>query len=207
MEQLSPKEQYDIKKTQKEVAKQNSQKSQAPKNLGRIIIGVAAILVIGGIIFFFAKQGEPLGPDFSREVPYEGDSHLPEGTFVTYQSNPPASGNHWPTPLNDGVYNKEKPDEAVIHSLEHGRIWISYKPSISAEIIAKLEKLGDGQGLIVTPRNANDTDIALAAWNRLDTFNIENGILDEKRVKEFIKRYKNKGPEFVPGNGGGKTYE
>ncbi|MBI2642659.1 MAG: DUF3105 domain-containing protein [Candidatus Wildermuthbacteria bacterium] len=204
MEQLSPKEQYDLARAQKGAEKQ---KFKAPKSLKWIIVSLLVLLIAGGAVFFFMSKREALGADLSREMPFEGQTHVTEGTDVIHQSNPPTSGNHWPTPLKDGVYKTEKPDEAVLHSMEHGRVWISYKPSLSADIIKTLEKLGNGQALIVTPRNANETDIALAAWTRLDAFNLENGVLDEKRIRDFIHRYKNKGPEFIPGSGGGKTYE
>lgn len=203
---LSRKEQYDLKKTQQGAERQKSKGSS--KNLKWIVLVAIAIFALGGAVFFLASQREAPREDLSREMPDEGDKHVPEGTEVTYQSNPPTSGNHWPTPLSDGVYKTEKPDEAVIHSMEHGRVWISYKPSLPANIIEQLEKLGDGQALIITPRNASETDIALAAWTRLDTFNLNiDGTLDEQRVRDFINRYKNKGPEFIPGHGGGKTYE
>ncbi|MDO8633633.1 MAG: DUF3105 domain-containing protein [Candidatus Wildermuthbacteria bacterium] len=205
MEQLSPKEQYDLSKAQKGAEKQTF---KAPKNLKWIIVSLLVLLIAIGAIFFLNSKREAPGADLSRQMNDEGDAHVPEGTEVAYQSNPPTSGNHWPVPLTDGVYKTEKPDEALVHSMEHGRIWISYKPSLDADIIAKLEKLGDGQALIVTPRNANETDVALAAWTHLDTFNLNSdGTLDEKRIQDFISRYKNKGPEFIPGSGGGKTYE
>ena len=203
-QQLSPKEQYELVKTQKSAEKQ---KFKAPKNLRWIIISLLVLLIVIGAIFFLNSKREAPGADLSREVAYEGDKHVTEGTEVEYQSNPPASGNHWPVPLSDGVYKTEKPDEAVVHSMEHGRVWISYRPSLPANIIEQLEKLGSGQALVITPRSTNEADIALAAWTRLDTFNLENGILDEKRIQDFIRRYKNKGPEFIPGSGGGKTYE
>ncbi|OHA68133.1 MAG: hypothetical protein A3A27_00295 [Candidatus Wildermuthbacteria bacterium RIFCSPLOWO2_01_FULL_47_18] len=204
MEQLSPKEQYDLSKAQKGAEKQTF---KAPKNLKWILVLLLLLLFAIGAVFFLNSRREAPGADLSRQMNDEGDAHVTEGTDVAYQSNPPTSGNHWPVPLTDGVYKTEKRDQAVVHSLEHGRVWISYKPSLPANIIEQLEKLGDGQALIVTPRNANETDIALAAWTRLDTFNLENGTLDEKRVQDFIRRYKNKGPEFIPGSGGGKTYE
>ena len=52
--------------------------------------------------------------------------------------------------------------------------------------------------MVVTSRALNDTDIALAAWGRLDAFNLADGVLDEVRVKDFITRYVNRGPERVP---------
>lgn len=202
---FSKKEQYDLSKIREDASKKHAVFVKRVKTAVFALLGLA---IVGGIVFFFISNRKAPGTDYSREVSYEGDTHVAEGTEVTYQSNPPTSGNHWSVPLSDGVYKTEKPDEALVHSLEHGRVWISYKPSLPANIIEQLEKLGSGQALIVTSRTANETDIALAAWTRLDTFNLApDGTLDEQRVRDFINRYKNKGPEFIPGSGGGKTYE
>lgn len=202
---LSKKEQYDLGKQQEQTAQT---RAVFMKKIRTLAIVVAGIVLVAVLAFFFVTTRKEPGTDYSLEMPFEGQSHVAEGTDIKHQSNPPTSGNHWPTPLKDGVYKTEKPDEAVIHSMEHGRVWISYKPSLSPDIIKQLEKLGSGQALIVTPRNANETDIALAAWTRLDTFNLNvDGTLDEQRVLNFINRYKNKGPEFVPGSTSGKTYE
>ena len=57
--------------------------------------------------------------------------------------------------------------------------------------------------VIITPREANETDIALAAWGRLDTFNLDGKALPVERITDFIKRYANQGPEKVPQASGG----
>lgn len=178
------------------------QKQKKIMRLMRWVVGIAvAVALIGGIVWaIIANKPAPLGEDFSRAVPYEGATHVTEGDNVSYQSNPPTSGNHWPDPLRDGVYDTEKPDEAIVHSMEHGRIWISYNPSVSEEVREKLRAIAKREArVIATPRAANSTDVALAAWNRLDAFNVNpDGSFSEKRVRDFIRRYRDKGPEYVP---------
>ena len=176
----------------------------------KLIIWLIILGVIGVAGWFGIKAmtPEPLSTDYSIAMPREGATHVSEGSRVQYQSNPPTSGNHWSNPLRDGIYDTERPDEAIIHSLEHGRVWVSYRPNVGEETIQALKNALKGKsGIILTPRSANDKDIALAAWTRLDTFNLEEGkTLDAKRVKDFIQRYRNKGPEYIPQNVG-KTYE
>jgi len=178
--------------------------------------GGAGILVAGGlfVLFTFANPDQtrpaemPTGPDYSKSMRNEGADHVAEGTKVTYQSNPPTSGSHWQDPLLDGIYEKEKPEEAIVHSLEHGRIWISYQPSLPQSVIDQLKSVASEQKrVILTPRARNEAPIALAAWRRLDTFSLdENGNVDEQRIFDFIERYRDKGPEYVP-QMTGKRYE
>ena len=176
--------------------------------LAVIIFG--GVFIIWGAVSFKKKSSEPLSQDFSREVSFEGSEHISDGIKVEYKSNPPASGTHWPTWLSDGIYDKGKPDEAVVHALEHGRVWVSYRPSILEETKKELEKLLGGQSVVIlTPRERNETDIALAAWQRLDTFNLnDDGSFDKNRILDFIKRYRLKGPEsLAAGKMGGSRYD
>lgn len=153
-------------------------------------------------------SSETLGQDYSKSMPHEGAAHVSEGTKVTYQSNPPTSGSHWPDPLLDGIYDVEKPDEALVHSLEHGRVWISYQSSLPQSAMDQLKSLAQREKrVILTRRESNETSIALAAWQRLDAFNLDDtGNVDEQRILDFIQRYRDKGPEYVP-QMTGKRYE
>jgi hypothetical protein len=206
---LTRKERRELKRTEKQEKKSQEKSKRGVKKI--MLWGVGLLLVAGVITSFFilSSKTQTFQPDFSKAIPDEGRTHVSEGTSVEYNSNPPTSGNHWGDPLADGIYDTEKPDEAIVHSLEHGRVWVSYKPSIPDQTKKTLEDLMKRyNGTVLTPRSANDTDIALAAWNRLDTFNLEpDGTFNESRIIDFINRWRNKGPEFVPGSGGGKTYE
>lgn len=160
------------------------------------LVGVLTLVNPGAA----SDKTSPTSPDYSRQTQYEGNRHETEGTDLTYQLNPPTSGSHWPDPLLDGIYDTEKPDEAIVHSLEHGRIWISYQPSLPQSALEQLKGIASREKrVILTPRASNETPIALAAWQRLDTFEPDqNGMVDEQRILDFIARYRDKGPEYVP---------
>ena len=88
-----------------------------------IIGGVVLGLIVGGGYklvksITVAKPGEAIA-DLGRE-------HVPVGTSVEYNSNPPTSGPHYSQWTKRGVYEKEIEDGYLIHSLEHGYIVISY---------------------------------------------------------------------------------
>jgi hypothetical protein len=86
-----------------------------------------------------------------------------------------------------------------VHNLEHGEIWISYRPGIPESAINELKSIVQSSyKTVLTPRSKNDMDIAVAAWGRLDKFNLDGALLDRQRIEDFISRYRNKGPELVP---------
>lgn len=174
------------------------------------------VLVIGGVWFFsrpsvlgVQDETEPTAvskPVASvQEFKIVGRDHVAVGTTVTtYNSNPPTSGPHWPADAKNGVYENQLPDEQLVHNLEHGYVWISYKAGseaspeagISEDDKKKLTEIveGDSWKTILAPREQNDSKIALAAWGRL----LKMDELDENKVKEFIKTYRNRGPENTP---------
>lgn len=52
--------------------------------------------------------------------------HVPEGTPMTYCSNPPSGGNHYPVWANFQEYTTEIPWPYLVHDLEHGAILLLY---------------------------------------------------------------------------------
>lgn len=171
---------------------------------------VPTLVLVIGAVWFLGTMGtgskkEDSGKPESVSTPvlgtvdYEvvGRNHITEGTSGTgYTTNPPISGPHWPSPANNGIYEVELPDEKVIHNLEHGYIWISYKPDVGDEVKKKLYEIvqGDDWKIVLMPRSKNDSKIALAAWGRL----LKMDEPDYDKIREFIKTYRNRGPEKTP---------
>lgn len=185
-------------KTMKENNKQDRIKAAKTKKwiirYGSIF--VILVLVVYGISFLASSTG-PESEDFSISYPSQGRNHIAnDATHIAYNSNPPSSGPHYVQPVRGGFYSEAIPDEAVVHNLEHGDIWITYNPAIDDASKAILEKFA-GRYVVVSPRTENEGDVSLVAWGRVDTFSLENGVLDEERIKNFISRYDNKGPENV----------
>ncbi len=187
-------ERHKQKKVAREAEALRTRRKKVFKKISYWIAGL--VVVIGGGWLLISTTG-PKGPDYSHPVKILGRNHIREGTaFNGYNSNPPTSGDHYQNPAPARFYDKELPDEQLVHNLEHGHIWIAYKPGLPAEIVDGLKNFAGGN-IVVTPRSKNDTDIALAAWGRLDKFDIEANEIDSQRIKDFISRYQNRGPESV----------
>lgn len=167
------------------------------KNFKKYII---VIFIIGALAYLFylgVQERLPIGDDMSVLYVDQGRMHIQVGAeHPAYNSNPPSSGWHYASPVDPGFYDKEVADEYLVHNLEHGNVWIAYRPDIGDDLIKKLRTFASAW-TVIAPREKNETDVALVAWGRVDAFNIENGILDEARVSDFITRYKNRGPEKV----------
>ncbi len=201
MNELSSKELYDQKKKEKFSGEKRTGKFKMFK---KILIWIAVFLVISGGIYWFIKRSQEktaLRKIYAVQIPDQGRNHIDVGApHPTYSSNPPTSGWHYGNPATKGVYKKELSDEQLIHNLEHGYIWISYRPDASPEIIKQIESFyGFGKKIIVELRKENDKLVVLAAWNWLDKFDpVSDDSLNSeelKRIGDFIDKYANQGPE------------
>lgn len=183
-------------------AKEREEKVRGRQHIRRKTV-VTACVVVGIILIVWlilsAMKGKgPTGEDLSHACPDTSREHIAIGApHSPYQSNPPCGGPHYPQTARKTFYESAVPDEYVIHNLEHGDVWIAYHPRVSAEAKAVLKKLLLPK-IIITPREANTEDVAVVAWGRVDTFNLEGGELPADRIKDFVTRYRNKGPEQVP---------
>lgn len=149
------------------------------------------MLVLVFLWIRYLKHREENLPGASVQV--LGRNHVPKGAaHSAYNSNPPTSGDHYDVPAEWGVYKEPLEDEQLIHNLEHGGVWIAYKPDISKDIITKLEGMVKkyGKKVIVAPRPVNDSDVAVAVWGRLDKFSVAE--YSDERVENFIESLRNK---------------
>ncbi len=67
-----------------------------------------------------------------RSFRSEGQQHVTEP--VRYESSPPHSGNHSQVPAEDGAYDEAAANENLVHSLEHGRVIVQFRPSVSKRV-------------------------------------------------------------------------
>jgi hypothetical protein len=74
---------------------------------------------------------------------------------VTYAVVPPVGGPHNAVWMNAGVYTKPVPSERAVHNLEHGAVWITYRPNLPATEVAKLVTFVGSQSLIPESEQAS----------------------------------------------------
>jgi hypothetical protein len=135
----------------------------------------------------------------------EGAQHE-ERTFTEadYKTNPPTSGNHFPSWSEDGVYpsGSTPPLGELVHTLEHGRIDVQYKPGTPQETVDQLNALladmEDGYHLLLFENSTNmDAAVAATAWGHsLTCPEMNDKVFDA--IRTFRNEYIDKGPEQVP---------
>ncbi len=194
--------------------KENKEKAantkETRKKVKKFLVWAVVLLVVG--LAVWKVMGSVTNAPNIVEVkgdffPAQSRDHISLGAAHTaYNSNPPTGGWHYGTPAQAGIYDKELADEQLIHNLEHGHVWIAYRPDLDPALAGKsgvdpavVDKLAEitksyGSKIIMAPRANNDTAIALSAWEyllKLDNF-------DEIQIQGFIKAHRGKGPENIP---------
>ncbi|HLV35802.1 MAG TPA: DUF3105 domain-containing protein [Spirillospora sp.] len=179
------------------------QAANRSRNLLLTGVAVVAVVVIGVAVFLINRSQQfdvdvSTVPDNSVTYPSLGQTHIPEGSpRPTYNSNPPTSGDHYANWVPTRVYSEVVPDELMVHNLEHGHIWLSYRDADDTEAIETLTQIQSQSPnwIVVTYRPENDDRIAVASWGRLLTLDEP----DEAQILAFVARYRNQAPESIPG--------
>ncbi len=92
-------------------------------NTEKKILITGLVLILAGVGFFIFNETKPRP---GTDIADLGRGHVPIGTKIDYNSNPPTSGPHYEIWVKPGVYDRPQEDRNLVHSLEHGYIVISY---------------------------------------------------------------------------------
>lgn len=119
--------------------------------------------------------------------------------YVTYNSVPPSSGDHWGTAQRCGFFNDPVPDEQIVHNLEHSNIVISYNLPNQADLDALKKVYNELEGgwrnhfTVARPYDKiAEGQVALSAWGVID---VMDGV-DSERIQKFFEHYVGRlGPE------------
>ncbi len=129
--------------------------------------------------------------------PSEGQLHVAEGTPVTYNTDPPTSGTHWPTAWPGGFYDTVIPSGYLVHSLEHGGVVIYYNaPALTTAQLDTLRARAAAYAasfspVVVVPRNDAVYPVILTAW----THRLRLPSYAQNRIDDFIGMFRGHGPE------------
>jgi hypothetical protein len=204
---------------QEEAARKAAARKRTLQIGGGAVLGLAVIAAVA--IVALAGGGDDKGDATVKTTKLAADAKAAGCTFsqfksegrshtagkVTYKTNPPTSGNHNPTPAQDGFYRagNSPPKENFVHTLEHGRIEFQYKPGTPAADVAKLRKLAEeplnGTAGYHVLLFENDTKMpaqfAATAWTKSITCpTLSTQALGAMR--EFRTAFTDKGPELIP---------
>ena len=167
------------------------------------ILGGLAVLAVAGVLVY-----ANVSPSAQPIAGVEQYTNLPRDHVSgpqTYAQFPPVGGLHNPVWQNCGVYDQPVPSEFAVHSMEHGAVWITYRPDLPDDQVQALRAVARGKDyVLLSPWSAESpllSPIVASAWGlqlMLDS-------ATDPRLAEFARRYAN-GPQtperMAPCSGG-----
>jgi uncharacterized protein DUF3105 len=173
-----------------------------------LALGAVIVVAAAAVGIFTAVRGgggaQASGVDGAcvrQTFPPQGHQHVQElAKNFLYNSFPPTSGPHFPTPAVYNVYDQPVPEIRLVHNLEHGAIVVQYGSKVTQaavqQIVAWYAK--SPLGMVVAPLATNaselhatpppgaDKKIFLTAWTHVATCSA----FDEKAFTNFRDDYR-----------------
>jgi Protein of unknown function (DUF3105) len=124
-------------------------------------------------------------------------THVELGEPVDYEQTPPVGGDHWEVWQNCGFYDEPVMDELAVHSMEHGAVWITYRPDLPADQVDLIRAYTEEPYVLASPweDDALPAPIVVSAWGAqlfLDS-------LPAPEADEFMATYREAATAPEPG--------
>lgn len=169
------------------VAEMRRRERAGQRRRGLVIWGATAavVLAIVATVAVVVVREQANKPSLAAVKTYQvKGGHV--STPVTYEQSPPVGGPHNPVWLNCGIYDHPVPNENAVHSLEHGAVWVTYRPDLAKADVAKLTRTLDQTYLVLSPYPGLDAPVVASAWGK----QLKLTGADDPRLEAFVRAYR-----------------
>ncbi|SHM24131.1 DUF3105 domain-containing protein [Cryptosporangium aurantiacum] len=166
-----------------------------------LVVGVVVLILLcgGGVTagIYIVRDGSDGG---TSSVAIEGvvDYRTTQPEILTtqhvagdsnYAVKPPVGGDHdavWQNCQGD-VYATKIDDGHAVHSLEHGAVWITYRPDLTPDQVDSLKARVTGKDYtFLSPYPGLESPISLQAWG----YQLKVNDADDERIDKFLEEYR-----------------
>jgi len=162
------------------------------------LAGVVGVLLLGILGYAIKNQGAGFVDALTKAdktVPsVQKESKLARThvqTPVTYDQGPPVGGKHNPAWEDCAVYTAPIASEHAVHSMEHGAVWVTYRPDLPAAQVTALKAKVEGNPYrLLSPYPGLKSPVSLQAWGR----QIFVSSATDAKVDKFLDAY-TRGPQ------------
>ncbi|MFI9843314.1 DUF3105 domain-containing protein [Nonomuraea sp. NPDC051941] len=151
--------------------------------------GLIIVVLVGVVGFYLVKQARETSLDAVANYKYEAGQHV--WNAVTYKENPPVGGQHNNYWQACSVYDKPIHNEHAVHSMEHGAVWITYRPDLPKAQVDKLKEVASSTGqqdyMLVSPYPNLPAPVVASSWGHQLKLNDSA----DPKLGAFIKKFQN----------------
>ncbi|WP_157244326.1 DUF3105 domain-containing protein [Nonomuraea typhae] len=151
--------------------------------------GAVIVLLVGVVGFYLINQSRASSLDGVTSVKYDAGQHV--WNTVSYKETPPVGGEHNNYWQKCAVYDKPIHPEHAVHSLEHGAVWITYRPDLPKPQVDALKKVAQETGnieyMLVSPFPNLPSPIVASSWGH----QLKLDKAEDTKLPAFIKKYQN----------------
>jgi hypothetical protein len=158
-----------------------------PTRLRRTIGSVVGAVVVGIVLVTWAPTSwfAEVGP--ADVLRFQVAERLHVDTPVSYEQTPPVGGPHAPLWQNCGFYDAPIRNEHGVHSLEHGAVWITYRPALETAQITTLRELAQTRPyVLVSPFPGLTSPVVASAWGH--QLHLESA--GDPRLVDFVRAFR-----------------
>jgi hypothetical protein len=158
-----------------------------------VVAAIGGAALIGALIYNIVRETQVIA-GVQTYGPFPAGLHV-DGD-VSYAQQPPVGGEHRPAWQNCGIYNREIQEELAVHSLEHGAVWLTYRPDLPADQIEALKGLARGKTYTLLSPYPNQTaPVAASAWG----VQLTADSASDPRLGQFLAKYRQGAQTPEPG--------
>ncbi|WP_051400188.1 DUF3105 domain-containing protein [Haloechinothrix halophila] len=191
------------------------------------LIAVVAIVALAAVVFGYyiiesapkreqeareeaaaSFQPSAQNPDPSKDIEgveiteIKAAGHVKRNQRVAYDVEPPMGGPHedvW-ADCNGTVYPEGVRTENMVHTMEHGAVWITYNPDkLDSEAVDLLKlRVENKPYTVMSPYPGMDSPISLQAWGH----QLKVDSAEDERIDQFIAALR-RNPNVAPEPQGG----
>ncbi len=154
------------------------------------IVGIIGAIVVVSAFLVIYLPSRPVGALDGMQT-YNNLAGQHSESAQIYPQNPPAGGVHSAAWLNCGIYDQPVKNENAVHSLEHGAVWITYRPDLPQSAVDQLRSLARGHShVLLSPYPDLPKPVVASAWG----LQLPVDDAADPRLSVFVSRYE-QGPQ------------
>ena len=159
------------------------------------VLLLALIVTVTSVITVGQKNKTRLAVAASKPIKgvqtFTGMTRNHTSSRLVYLQNPPSGGDHDPQFINCGTYTKPVNSGEAVHSLEHGAVWVMYRPDLPQQQINALAKeAASFRYELLSPYPGLPSPVVASAWGK----QLKMESATDQRLPVFLQRY-SQGPQ------------